>query len=344
VLAGTPGFRRASQSRLDAELAAAGRQAGDYTGRVEVHLAASSPATLSVAVLPLHLLDTLEANLDGVQRDLDTEFLHDQRVAVRRTRSALKLAGDALPPGLAERFVPEVKCLGDLTTPVRDLDVYLLGLTGKEEGLDAAGLPGLAAFEGYLTRCRNTELVRLLDGLRSARFTTLTQDWRAALTEASISRPGAVTGPGTGQLAASRIKRTHRRVIKRGSAITPDSPATDLHDLRKRCKELRYLLEFFACLHDRQIHGRMVTELKLLQDCLGEFQDSQVQRDAINAFAQQMLADGAPAATLLTMGALAARLDARQRQARREFAYTFSRFSNRRNTQRISALTKAART
>ena len=344
VLAATPGFWRARQSRLDAELAAAGRQAGDYTGRVEVHLAASSPAALSVAVVLLHLLDTLEANIDGVQRDLDTEFLHDLRVAVRRTRSALKLVGDALPPGLAERFAPEFKWLGDLTTPVRDLDVYLLGLTGKEEGLDATGLPGLAPFQGYLTQRRNTELVRLLDGLRSARFTTLTQDWRASLTEASLSRPGTGTGPGTGQLAAARIKRTHRRVIKRGSAITPDSPATDLHDLRKRCKELRYLLEFFASLHDRQIHRRMVKELKLLQDCLGEFQDSQVQGEMVATFAEQMLADGAPAATLLTMGALAARLDARQRQARSEFADTFRRFSNRPNTQRISVLAKAART
>jgi CHAD domain-containing protein len=345
VLAATPGFRRARQSRLDAELAAAGRQAGDYTGRVEVHLDASSPATLSVAVVLLHLLDTLEANLDGVQGDLDTEFLHDLRVAVRRTRSALKLAGDALPAGLAERFAPDFKWLGDLTTPVRDLDVYLLGLTGEEDGLDATGLPGLAPFQGYLTRRRRTEMVRLLDGLRSARFTTLAQDWRAALAEASISRRGgAVTGPGTGELAASRIKRTHRRVIKRGSAITPDSPATDLHDLRKRCKELRYLLEFFASLHDRQIHRRMVKELKSLQDCLGEFQDSQVQREAINAFAEQMLADGAPAATLLTMGALATRLDGRQRRARGEFADIFSRFSNRRNTQRISVLTEAART
>ena len=44
------------------------------------------------------LLDTLEANVPGTMRDIDTEFLHDLRIAVRRTRSALKLAGDVLPP------------------------------------------------------------------------------------------------------------------------------------------------------------------------------------------------------------------------------------------------------
>src|ERR1019366_9397169 len=75
-------------------------------------------------------LDTLEANVSGTIRDVDTEFLHDLRVAVRRTRSALKLAGDALPPGLARRFAPEFRWLGALTTPTRDLDVYLLDYPG----------------------------------------------------------------------------------------------------------------------------------------------------------------------------------------------------------------------
>ncbi len=41
-----------------------------------------------------------------------------------------------------------------------------------------------------------------------------------------------------------------RRSRRRGAAITPDTPAEALHDLRKRCKELRYALEFFAPLHD----------------------------------------------------------------------------------------------
>ena len=63
----------------------------------------------------LRLLDIAEANLDGVIRDIDTEFLHDLRVAVRWTRAALKLAGDALPGDLAALFAPEFRWLGQLT-------------------------------------------------------------------------------------------------------------------------------------------------------------------------------------------------------------------------------------
>ena len=342
LLAATPGILPVAQSGLEAALAAAGRQAGDYIGLVEVQLSASAPASRSVAAVLLHLLDTLEANLDGVLRDVDTEFLHDLRVAVRRTRSALKLTGDALPAELADRFAPEFKWLGDLTTTVRDLDVYLLSLDDIAPDRDATGPDALQPFQDYLAQHRRTEHRRLLNGLRSRRFAALTHDWRTALTAVSNSRQAAGTEPSTAGLAAKRIRRAHRMVVKRGSAITPQSASADLHDLRKRCKELRYLLEFFASLHDPATHRRIIKELKSLQDCLGEFQDSQVQRDMVATFAEQMLANGTPAATMLAMGAFTARLDARQRQARGEFAATFNRFTSDANTERMRTLTKAA--
>ena len=88
---------------------------------------------------------------------------------------------------------------------------------------------------------------------------------------------------------------------------------TLLHDLRKRCKELRYALEFFAPLHDPAAYGKVVSDLKRLQDCLGEFQDTEVQIGEIRALATSMLAAGeAPAVTLLAMGEVTAGLAARQ--------------------------------
>ena len=54
------------------------------------------PAGAAAAAILLRLLDTIDANVAGVLADTDTEFLHDLRVSVRRTRSALKLFGDAI--------------------------------------------------------------------------------------------------------------------------------------------------------------------------------------------------------------------------------------------------------
>jgi hypothetical protein len=149
--------------------------------------------------------------------------------------------------------------------------------------------------------------------------------------------------PSAGELAVATIGRAYRRVVRLGSAITTASPAEDLHTLRKRGKELRYALEMFSSLYDGTTHRAAVADLKGLQDCLGRFQDSEVQRDAITRFAEQMMAAGtAPAATVLAMGELAAHLEADQVKARDEFAGRFAQFMRRGNRRRMAVLTGAA--
>jgi CHAD domain-containing protein len=334
------GFTAEPPPAFAAVLATAGREPGDYTDKVSVALAAEMPARQALATVLLRLADTIEANVGFVLRDVDTEFLHDLRVAVRRTRSALKLAGDALPDGLADRFAPEFKWLGDLTTPTRDLDVYLAGF-GQMTGRLSAAAPGdLDPFRAHLVSQRAIERRKLARGLRSARFTTLMTGWRAVLDEAvkppTAARPGRPARPpraDVATLAAERITRAYRRVAKRGAAITATvPPAEQMHALRKRGKELRYLLEFFGSLYEPTALRRAVKDLKGLQDCLGDFQDAHVQREAIRKFATEMVAqrDGEPTeltATLLAMGELTGLLHAQQDRARAEVAGRFAEFA-----------------
>ena len=335
LVAGLPGVSGGGQSGLEVALAAVGRRPGDYSGKIDVQLSPRMPAAVAMATLLNSLFDTIEANVNGTVRDVDTEFLHDLRIAVRRTRTALKLAGDVLPSGMAAKFGAEFKWLGDLTTPTRDLDVYLLGYPDMAAGLIAATPGELKPFHEHLKRSRAAAQRELAKGLRSARFARLRREWRQALASAATS----ATRPSAARLAASRIARAHRRVLRDGNAITPSSPPERLHELRKRCKELRYLLEFFGSLYDPGEHWRAVRELKALQDVLGEFQDTQVQHDEIRAFADQMMAQrAAPAATLLAMGEITVGLAARQRQARSEFAGRFRDFASPASLSRIRTL------
>src|SRR5260370_307976 len=130
-----PARRRGHAPPLDAALAAAGRGPGDYTSQINVCLTPAMPAGAAVTAVLLDLLSTLEANVPGTIRDIDTEFLHDLRVSVRRTRSVLKLVGNVLPAEFAQKFRPEFKWLDDLTTPTTDLDVYLLDHPDMAAGL-----------------------------------------------------------------------------------------------------------------------------------------------------------------------------------------------------------------
>jgi CHAD domain-containing protein len=340
LLADTPGVFPVQQSTFLEALHAVGRHPDDYSGGVTAEITAQMPASVAVAILLLGLLDTLEQNVDGVLRDIDIEFLHDLRVAVRRTRSAIKLLGDVLPDGLAAPYAAEFKWLGDLTTPTRDLDVHLAGFDAMAAQLVAASPADLEPFRAFLVRRRAREFRRLAAGLRSARFRAITDHWRKALVEVrDAAGPATRRGITADDLAVAKTARMFRRVVAQGGAITPASAPESLHNLRKRCKELRYVLEFFAPLHDPVAYRKVLGDLKQLQDCLGEFQDSQVQREEIHVLADAMLAErAAPAATLLAMGEIVANLARSQAEARADFALRFARFAGPAGQQRFRAL------
>jgi CHAD domain-containing protein len=354
LLAAVPGIKPATETVFADALRALGRRPGDYSNKVDARITAAMPAAAASAAILLRLLDTVDANVAGVLADTDTEFLHDLRVSVRRTRSALKLFGDSLT-GLttqeAEFFAAEFKWVGDLTTPTRDLDVHLLDFEETARGLAAAKPDDLEPFRVFLEQRRRKEFRALSRGLRSARFTALTGDWRAKLT-AVEQEAGPASGSGhrsgnlgnasggtAGTLAMDRTGVAFAKVARRGAAITTDSPAESLHDLRKRCKELRYALEFFAPLHEPSSLAKVVGDLKRLQDCLGDFQDTEIQIAEIRALAAAMLAAGeAPAVALLAMGEITAGLAVRQRAARADFERRFAAFAGIDGQRRVSAL------
>jgi len=298
-----------------------------------------SPARLLLATELADFLQEVRVNLPGTIGDIDTEFLHDIRVAVRRTRSLLKLGRPALPPHLRETWEPRFKWLGDLTTPVRDLDVYQLGLPEMTGWLLATSAADLEPFQAYLAGRRAVERRTLLRALRGARLRRLLDDWSielSALVDSARSADGAAWSAGA--LARANVSRAHRRVVRGGTAISDSSPPEALHLLRKRCKELRYALEMFAPVLDGAQIAKAIKDLKMLQDVLGRFQDSEVQRTTLRGFAHEMAADRAPAEALLAMGELMGHLHAEQRRARAEFATVFASYIRPRSSRRMAGL------
>ena len=80
------------------------------------------------------------------------------------------------------------------------------------------------------------------------------------------------------EVAGERIRKVYRRMLKMGGAIDEASPAEYYHELRKKGKELRYLLELFgAPLYPEEVVKPMIKTLKALQDVLGRHQDREVQ-------------------------------------------------------------------
>ena len=77
---------------------------------------------------------------------------------------------------------------------------------------------------------------------------------------------------------------------RRRPRSTTTAPAEALHDLRKRGKELRYLLELFGSPFPNDVVKPMVSTLKDLQEVLGRFQDRAVQVELLHEVRDELAA------------------------------------------------------
>jgi CHAD domain-containing protein len=272
------------------------------------------------------LLDVMLATLDGVRANQDPEYLHDLRVATRRTRSVLTQIKRVFPDDRVDEFKAGFCWLQQVTSPMRDLDVYLHAFESYQASLPAPLRPHLEPLRSYLLAIHEGERARLAAILDSERFGHLIQGWRTFL-DAPVPNP-ATTANGLRpikEVADERIWHLVRQVRREGRAIRADSPPEDLHELRKRCKKLRYLMEFFRRLYPNDDIQRLIKLLKTLLDCLGRFQDLTVQVRHLGELAQRMRDDDqADTDTLLAMGALIGHLLEGQQALRGTFDDAFA--------------------
>ncbi len=336
------GLQSSSRGEMVSAATAVGRHPGDYSSKLALRLGSDRRTDEATRIVLRVLLANMRANEDGVRANTDSEFLHDFRVAVRRTRSALAQMKRVFPAPAVAHFRAEFKWLGGVTGPVRDLDVYLLKLDDYREQLPAAVRGHLDPLGMFLHRHHKTERVRLVAALRSARYRRLMREWAEFLEGAEVDVDD-VSCPNAARpicdVASERIWRVYRGVCKRGGAIGPGTPGEALHELRIECKKLRYLMEFFSSLYPSDQIRVLVKALKQLQENLGDFNDLEVQQGKLRGFAHEMSAEGlAGVDTLLAMGQLVEHLLQRQRRERRRFAKCFVRFRSPQNSERFRAL------
>lgn len=293
-------------------------------------------AAEAIVRLHLALLDSMALVERGSVEHLDAEFLHEFRVAVRRSRSLLSLASKSvLAPGDVEWAVQAFGWLGRQTNAMRDLDVHLESFETYRSEIPVRLRPALAPFRAHLERRACFEQARVAAMLEGSRYLEFRNGWRDRLEGIAARRPNAAV-PIHG-LADRWIDRAVRRLLRRGRRIDDDSEPEALHRLRVHAKRLRYLLEFFASLYSQRDARALVARLKALQDVLGAFQDASVQSASIRRFADEMESAGdARRDVRCAMEHLADRIEMRQASARRDFQRAFTRFVEKARARRFA--------
>ncbi len=247
----------------------------------------------------------------GTRLGSDPEELHEMRVAIRRMRSALALFRSHLAPAVLD-LAGDLKWLGGVLGPVRDLDVQLQQLDGWRSSLSDRDAGTLGSVKDRIRGRWHRERQIMLGELNSQRYTTLVDRIVRTLAGPPIESCSIL------EAAPLLIVRAHRRVCKLGDRIVPDSPPDRYHRLRVRMKALRYAIEFHRSLYGKPA-VRVIQSLKALQDLLGDHQDADVAREQLRGMLTGSDEPGLPAESAFVLGMLDERYRRRAEELRGGF-------------------------
>jgi len=310
-------------------LASADKKPGNYSAKVNIQLDPAMRSDRAAKVVLGFLLSVMRTNEAIFEKDLDTEVLHDFRVAIRRTRSALAQIKNVFPTRTTDRFKKSFAYVGKLSNDLRDLDVYLLNQDEYKAMLPVVLREDIDPLFRHLRKKREKAFQHVMRGLKSKKYAQIMKDWEAFLKKPP---PDSATASNAElpviDLARQRIYKKYRGVVKTGNKILANTEDKMLHILRIECKKLRYLMEFFASLFPRKKINALIEQLKNLQDNLGDFNDLCVQQEyLLNITAELPASQQQVKKTLVAIGSLIETLAHEKQSVKDAFAKTFMDFS-----------------
>ncbi|AJR05366.1 CHAD domain-containing protein [Photobacterium gaetbulicola] len=219
----------------------------------------------------------------GIIRDDHEEFIHQYRVALRRSRALISLLKPLFHRQEKDILKTNLKQLMQQTNLMRDLDVFLLNMEQYFSLLDHQHHKGLTRFFDDLQSQRQTSLKYLKGWLKSGTYESSCKQVLTQL-ERMRANPTIEGQLGSKTTAHSFLWHQFKQIESQCHNIDANSNDAIIHQLRIDCKKFRYLLEYFTPLLSTINTEQQVAQLKVLQDQLGNFNDSSVQLAFFNRY------------------------------------------------------------
>ena len=314
-------------------LAILGKKPVDYSSKLSIRLTNRMSAVEATNIIYYNLLEIIRKNEFGIVKDIDTEFLHDFRVAIRRTRSALGQIKGVLEENIVLKAKENFSFFGRSTNKLRDIDVYLLREEQYKMMVPMELTRYLNPFFEELREQRKTEHHSLVKLLNSAKYKRMLSEWKSHLKTMKIEDKKNTES--VKDLAIKIIKKRNKKILNFGQKILITGSDDLLHQLRIEGKKLRYLLEFFQSLFSPEKIQILIRKLKLLQDNLGDYNDLFIQQERLIDAARDISKTTRTAKnTALTFGILIGKLNEKQLIIKKEFTKLFSTYADP-NVQKI---------
>jgi CHAD domain-containing protein len=220
----------------------------------------------------------LIAHDPGARLGKEPESLHQMRVATRQLRAVLRAARPLLVPEWADSLRDELRWLGQVLAPARDLDVQLAYFREESTALDARDRRPLTQFIAHLEAQRNHVQEIMLNELRSERYLDLIRRLRQAPHDPTVVESTVTLR----DLAKQEFTKLRNAIRQAG-----DSPNNaSIHKTRIRTKRARYASELAESMVGKPA-TRFINKARAVQDVLGMHQDA-IQAEAhIRAFLKQ---------------------------------------------------------
>ncbi len=306
---------------------------GSYSSKLDIKLDPDMRSDEAAKIILRSLFQVIKTNEVFIPKDLDTEFLHDYRVAIRRTRSALGQIKNVFPKKNTLRFKKNFSFVGKLTNQLRDLDVYLLKKDAYKAMVPAVLRDHIEPLFVYLRNKRSKALKHVISTFESDKYRQILQEWEAFLNEPQRDAPT----PSNADLyiltlAQKRIYKQYKEIVEAINRTLNNIDDSNIHALRIEFKKLRYLMEFFSSLFPHKKLNVLLKQLKNFQNKLGDLNDLSVQQEYLLNISEELPASSHEhKKVLVTIGSLIGALNAEKRHIKKGLTKTYTGFASTSN-------------
>jgi triphosphatase len=219
----------------------------------------------------------MSANRHGAIVGRNSEFLHQMRVGMRRTNTAMWLFA-SFGSDFKDKFLSiELKWLMEETNDARNWDVFLgesLVPFLEERGKNKIG----QKLKETAYAIRAEKYIQAREAVNSWRYEKMEMQFDVWLGLEPWMKGGdfgqkRLWNKSVKKEAPALLDEIHEEMFSKGQNADKTLSVEQLHELRLKVKKMRYSAEFFAHLYSKKKAGEFLKRLENLQTVLGEFND-----------------------------------------------------------------------
>jgi putative phosphoesterase len=272
-------------------------------------------------------------------REMDSEGVHQMRVASRRLRAALPIFSSCFKESQQGRWRDGVKGLTKALGEARDTDVQVEFLRSFLERASDAERPGAQALLDLRERSRRDLQEQVIGWLDNIDDEGVLREMEELLTK-RVKRleAGKLDVRGRPSYAAGLAHISYRvgKVLELEASVKDPQAIEKHHQMRIAVKRLRYTAETFRPMFDDQLKEE-IGALKEVQDLLGEMHDCDVWLAGMDGLRAELCAVPGTDAEALLPGLKGVR-DDRAREREELYARFVARWSQLRNKRSLERL------